>query len=192
MRVLVGCEESGVVRRAFRALGHDAWSCDLLPARDGGEFHIGDDVRMAIKNGCPSSLSWVRNGGRGGDPWDLAIFFPPCTDLAGSGARWLTDHWVHKNGCPGRAGATSHHMSDSNHHGCRWHDGSKKRAAQKEGLALFHACFEAGIPRIACENPVGMLSTLYRKPDQIIQPWMFGHPETKATCLWLKNTRGGK
>ncbi len=180
MRVLVGCEESGVVRRAFRALGHDAWSCDVLPPRDHDVLHhYQDDVREIVR--------WYQQSVV---PFDLAIFFTPCTNLSGSGARWMKDHWVHKNGCPGNY--ARHHLKDSRSGGsnpfhCRWHDGTKKRAARAADLALFRACFESGIPRIAMENPVGMLSSLYRKPDQIIQPWQFGHGETKATCLWLKN-----
>jgi len=114
--------------------------------------------------------------------WDLAIFFTPCTNLSGSGARWMKDHWVHRSPCDGHPA-----IHEAAGHNCRWHDGTKKRAAQAADLALFRACFESGIPRIAMENPVGMLSSLYRKPDQIIQPWQFGHGETKATCFWLKN-----
>src|SRR5574343_1712467 len=137
MRVLVACEESGEVRRAFRALGHDAWSCDLLPARDGSEYHFERDAL---------EIAWL-------DDWDLMIAFPPCTHLCVSGARWFKD----------------------------------KQREQAEALDFVRLLLDAPIPRIALENPIGVISSRIRKPDQIIQPWQFGHGETKATCLWLKN-----
>jgi hypothetical protein len=137
MRVLVACEFSGVVRRAFRAKGHDAWSCDLLPAEDGSEFHIdGDALGVAYSR-----------------EWDLMVCHPPCTHLAVSGARWF------KN----------------------------KRVEQEDALSFVSYLLLAPIPRIALENPISVISTRIRKPDQIIQPWQFGHGEVKATCLWLKN-----
>jgi hypothetical protein len=135
MRVLVACEFSGVVRRAFRARGHDAWSCDLLPAEDGDPHHFEGDVL-----------------GRFGDGWDLMIAHPPCTHLAVSGARWFKD----------------------------------KCQEQIEALAFVQRLLDTPIPRIALENPISVISSCIRKPDQIIQPWQFGHGETKATCLWLK------
>lgn len=161
MRVLIGCESSGRVRDAFRARGHDAWSCDLLPSENKSRFHVQADLLGLLQ-----------------DEWDLAIFHPPCTHLAGSGARWLTDHWVTKKAHP---------------EGRYWHDGSEKRAAQQDALQFVLDLWAAPIPRIALENPVGMLSTLWRKPTQIIEPWQFWHlslygtGEKKATCLWLKN-----
>lgn len=137
MRVLVACEYSGVVREAFRARGHDAWSCDLLPAEDGSPFHHQMDVLPLL-----------------GDGWDLMVAHPPCTDLAVRGARWFPE----------------------------------KRAdgRQQASLDFVRALLAAPIPRIALENPVSIISSAIRKPDQVIQPWMFGHGETKATCLWLK------
>lgn len=135
MRVLVGCEFSGVVRRAFRERGHDAWSCDLLPAEDGSPHHLQCDVRDVLS-----------------DRWTLAIFHPPCTHLAVSGARWFKD----------------------------------KVREQAEALEFVRTLLAAPIERIALENPIGVISSRIRKPDQIIQPWMFGHGEVKATCLWLK------
>jgi len=140
MRVLVACEFSGVVRRAFRALGHDAYSCDLLPAEDGSKHHIQWDVL----DGVMQPLSYK---------WDLMIAHPPCTHLAVSGARWFKD----------------------------------KLEEQAEALEFVRALMAAPIPRIAIENPISIISSRIRKPDQIIQPWQFGHGETKATCLWLKN-----
>jgi hypothetical protein len=136
MKVLIGCEFSGRVRRAFRSLGHDAFSCDLLPSEDGSEFHIQGDVIPLLAQG-----------------WDLAIFHPPCTHLAVSGARWFKD----------------------------------KQKEQAEALTFVRLLMDAPIPKIAIENPISIISSKIRKPDQIIHPWMFGHGETKATCLWLKN-----
>jgi hypothetical protein len=135
MRILIGCEYSGRVRRAFRALGHEAWSCDLLPSEDNSPYHYQCDVRELL-----------------GDNWDMAIFHPPCTHLAVSGARWFKD----------------------------------KLPEQAEALEFVRVLLDAPIPRIALENPVSIISSRIRKPDQVIQPWQFGHGETKATCLWLK------
>jgi site-specific DNA-cytosine methylase len=135
MRALVACEFSGVVRRALRARGMAAWSCDLLPAEDGGE-HIQGDVREVLGMG-----------------WDLMIAHPPCTHLAVSGARWFKE----------------------------------KQAEQAEALAFVRTLLDAPIPYIALENPVSVISSRIRKPDQVIQPWQFGHGEVKATCLWLKH-----
>lgn len=139
MRVLVACEFSGVVRRAFRARGHLAWSCDLLPTEDNATFHIRGDVRQFL--------------GTDGD-WDLMIAHPPCTHLAVSGAR----HFAAK----------------------------QASGVQDEALEFVRELLSAPIPMIALENPVSIISSRIRKPDQIIQPWQFGHGETKATCLWLK------
>jgi hypothetical protein len=136
MRVLVGCESSGAVRSAFRALGHDAWSCDLLPADDGSPFHIQGDVLGVLDDG-----------------WDMMIAHPPCTHLAVSGAAWFAG----------------------------------KRQQQSDALDFVRALMNAPIPRIAIENPVSVISSRIRKPDQIIHPWQFGHMEQKTTCLWLKN-----
>lgn len=140
LNVLVGCESSGTVREAFRKLGHNAWSCDILPADDGSTFHMQWDVLEAIDT--PYT-------------WDLAIFHPPCTHLAVSGAA----HFAQKI----------------------------KDGRQQEGIDFFMELVNAPIERIAVENPVCIMSRLYRKPDQIIQPWMFGHDASKKTCLWLKN-----
>ena len=135
MKVLVACEYSGRVRDAFKARGHDAWSCDLLPTDVEGQ-HIQGSVLDVLDQG-----------------WDLMIAHPPCTHLAVSGARWFKD----------------------------------KRAEQHEALCFVSSLLNAPIERIALENPISVISTKIRKPTQIIQPWQFGHGETKATCLWLKN-----
>lgn len=151
MRVLVACEFSGVVRRAFSAIGHDAWSCDLLPAEDGSNRHIVGDARKILD-----------------EDWDLlAVMHPPCTRLCNSGVRWLS--------VP-PPGKTSEQMQDE----------------LREGAALFSAFWNAPIDRICVENPVmhrhaKVLIANYRPPAQSVQPWQFGHGETKRTCFWLKN-----
>lgn len=137
MKVLVACEFSGVVREAFRARGHNAWSCDLLPADDKSEFHYQCDIFKPLE-----ALHW-----------DLMIGHPPCTHLSVSGARWFKD----------------------------------KVKEQQEAIEFFMFLVNQKIDKIAIENPISIMSSKYRKPDQIIQPWQFGHGETKATCLWLKN-----
>lgn len=146
MRVLIACEFSGVVRRAFRARGHDAWSCDLLPAEDGSEFHYQGDV---------IGLNLLRL------EWDLLIAHPPCTYLANSGVRWLY-------GGKGK-------VRDPE----RWAE--MERAADFFNALWLHDC-----PRVCVENPIQHRHAGLPKPTQIIQPWQFGHPETKATCLWLR------
>ncbi len=147
LKVLVACEYSGAVRRAFRTLGHNAWSMDLLPAEDESEWHIEGDIKdpTSTKGALDPIFSWS---------WDLMIAFPPCTDLCVSGARWFKQK---------RA------------------DGSQQRS-----IDFFMMLVNAPVEHIAIENPIGIMSNLYRKPSQIIQPWQFGHGETKATCLWLK------
>jgi len=137
MKVLIGCEFSGIVREAFKERGHDAWSCDLVPTEIPGN-HIQDDILNHLDKG-----------------WDLAIFHPPCTDIACSGARWFEQ--------------------------------KRKDGRQQAGIDFFMKLTEAPIPKIAIENPIGVMSSIYRTPDQIIQPWMFGEPFQKSTCLWLKN-----
>jgi hypothetical protein len=134
VNVLVACEFSGTVRDAFAALGHDAWSCDLLPTERPGQ-HIQGDVLEHMGHG-----------------WDLMVCHPPCTHLAVSGARHF----------------------------------HRKATEQAEALDFVRALLNAPIPRIALENPISVISSRIRKPDQIVQPWQFGHGEVKATCLWLK------
>lgn len=137
LRVLIGCEFSGTVRDAFSAKGHDAWSCDFLPSETLGQHYQGD-VRDLLA-----------------EPWDLAIFHPPCTYLCSSGL-----HWNKRR--PERAAQT------------------------EEALDFVRLLLTAPIEKIALENPIGCISTKIRKPDQVIQPWQFGHPESKSTCLWLR------
>ena len=143
MRVLVACEYSATVRDAFRARGHDAWSCDLLPTDGDPEWHIVGDALETIEKG-----------------WDLLIAHPPCTFLTNSGVTWL-----HKDPA-------------------RW-------AKLDEAAAFFRVLLNAPVDRIAVENPIMHKYAKERiggiKQSQVIQPWMFGHTEQKATCLWLKN-----
>lgn len=136
MRVLVACEFSGIVRDAFAARGHDAWSCDLLPSERAGQHFIGDALDCAFMAG----------------PWDLLIAHPPCTHLAVSGARWFKE----------------------------------KLVEQFQALQFVRELLAAPCKHIALENPISIISSKVRKPDQIIQPWQFGHGEVKAICLWLK------
>lgn len=137
MNILIACEYSGVVRRAFEKLGqHNVWSCDLLESDDNSDRHIVGDVRPVIEH----------------NSWDMMIAHPPCTHLAVSGARWFKD----------------------------------KAKEQDEALDFVSMLMGCGIPRIAIENPVSIISSRIRKPDQIVQPWWFGDPYTKTTCLWLK------
>lgn len=137
LRIIIGCEFSGTVRDAFRRLGHDAWSCDLLPCETEGP-HIQGDVREVL-----------------GDKWDLGIFHPPCKYLSVSGLHW-------------------------NNRGRGWSE-------TKKALAFVRLLLKADIPHIALENPISLISSKIRKPDQIIQPYEFGHDASKKTCLWLKN-----
>lgn len=136
MKILCACEESQTVCKAFRSRGHEAYSCDIQECSGSyPEWHIQKDVIPLLR-----------------DMWDLVIAFPPCTNLAVSGAR----HFL------------------------------KKRAngSQQKSIDFFME-FTKLKCAWAIENPVGIMSTIYRKPDQIVQPWMFGHPESKSTCLWL-------
>ena len=149
MRVLIACKFSGIVRDAFRARGHSALSCDLLPSERGTADHLQTDLVRGAGGGLFGTIR--RSLGDGWEP-DLIIAFPPCTHLAVSGARWFKE----------------------------------KRGEQEKAMAFFMEMIRAPGRLVAVENPIGIMSTKYRKPDQIIQPWQFGHGETKATCLWLK------
>lgn len=147
--ILVGCEESQAITKAFRELGHEAYSCDLQECSGGfPQYHLKMDVFEALKL----------------KKWDLAIMHPPCTYLTISANTWYKDQPKRKSGVL---------------------VGAERRAAREEAVKFFMALTEIECP-YAIENPVGIMSTRYRKPDQIIQPWQYGHGETKATCLWLK------
>lgn len=138
MRVLVACEESQAVTKELRRLGHEAYSCDVQECSGGyPEWHLQQDVIPLLA-----------------EPWDMIIAFPPCTDLAVSGARHF----------------------------------AKKRAdgRQQRSIEFFMRFANVDCPKVAIENPIGIMSSHYRKPDQIIQPYQFGDHARKSTCLWLK------
>jgi site-specific DNA-cytosine methylase len=138
-KVLIACEESQTVTKEMRALGIEAYSCDIEPCSGGHpEWHIQGDVTPLLEQ-----------------EWDMIIAFPPCTHLAVSGAAWFEQ--------------------------------KRKDGRQQQGIDFFMIFANAKCDKVAIENPVGIMSSMWRKPDQIVQPWMFGHPESKATCLWLKN-----
>jgi hypothetical protein len=138
-RVLIACEESQATTKAFRNLGHEAYSCDLLPCSGGHpEWHIQGDVLKIINNN-----------------WDLIVAHPPCTHLSSSG------QWAFSKGI-------------------------KDIKLKQDSISFFMSIANADCPRIAIENPIGVISTVWRKPDQIIQPWNFGDLASKSTCLWLK------
>ena len=138
MRVLIGCERSGIVREAFRAKGHDAWSCDIEPSDIPGQH---------IQGTILSHELWKRQ-------WDLFIAHPDCTFLTSSGARWMNIPW--------------------------------RQEAQLSALYFVKALWAMPVKKIGLENPIGRLSTLWMPPTQIVEPYMFGDPFKKATCLWLK------
>ena len=154
MRVLVACEESQRVCMAFRERGHEAYSCDIIECSGSHpEWHIQGDVIPLLNGNCEfQTMDGERHtvGGR----WDMIIAFPPCTDLAVSGAAWFAE---------------------------KQHD-----MRQQKSCVFFMYFVLANCDRIAIENPVGIMSTVYKKPTQIIQPWMFGDNYNKTTCLWLK------
>lgn len=138
-KILIGCEESQAVTIEFRKLGFEAYSCDIQDQSGGHpKWHIKDSIFNVINN-----------------DWDLFIAFPPCTNLAVSGAR----HFERK----------------------------KLNGSQDKSIQFFMDIINAPIEKIAVENPIGIMSGIYRKPDQIIQPYYFGDKAQKSTCLWLKN-----
>lgn len=145
MKILVACEESQVVTKEFRKIGHDAYSCDILPC-SGGElkWHLKGDVDKWL-NGLSIEIE---------EQWDMILAFPPCTHLSVSGARWFKE--------------------------------KKKDGRQLRAIDFFMKFANHSCKKIVIENPIGIMSTIWRKPDQIIQPWQFGHGETKSTCFWLK------
>ena len=155
MRVLVACEESQEVCKAFRELGHEAYSCDVQECSGGHpEWHIMGDCLLYINGFC----DFITVGGVWqsiDSQWDLVIAHPPCTDLAVSGARWFPE--------------------------------KQRDFRQQKACVFFMQMMLNSADRVAVENPIGIMSTCYRKPDQIIQPYEYGHPTKKATCLWLKN-----
>lgn len=153
MKILVACEESQAVTKELRKLGHEAYSCDLLPCSGGHpEWHIEDDVLDILDGNC-----WVTtmdNIDHKIPKWDMIVAFPPCTHLSCAGARWF----------------------------------EKKKAdgLQEFAIDFFMRFANCDCEKVAIENPIGIMSRVYRKPDQIIQPYQFGDSFSKTTCLWLK------
>lgn len=159
MKVLVACEESQEVCKAFRELGHEAYSCDIQEPSGGHlEWHILGDALEAIEGGQVTTMDGKPHGI---DRWDLLIAHPPCTYLTVTGNRWFNT--------------------------VRYGEKAVRRLQLREEAAAFFMAFvNADVCKIAVENPVGYMSTHYRKPDCIIQPYEFGHHARKKTCLWLK------
>lgn len=145
LNVLIACEFSGAVRREFRKLGHNAWSCDIESAEDDSPYHYKGDVLEFLS----------------AQPWDLLIAHPPCTYLTLAGNRWFKPEYKDKY--------------------------PTRQQDRDDAVRFFMTLMDADIPHIAVENPIGIMSSVFRKPNQIVQPWMFGDPFQKSTCLWTKN-----
>jgi len=145
LNVLIACEFSGAVRREFRKLGHNAWSCDIESAEDDSPYHYKGDVLQFLS----------------AQPWDLLIAHPPCTYLTLAGNRWFKPEYKEKY--------------------------PTRQKDRDDAVEFFMTLMNADIPHIAVENPIGIMSSVFRKPNQIVQPWMFGDPFQKSTCLWTKN-----
>ena len=161
INVLIACEESQAVCTAFRDLGFIAYSCDIQECSGGHpEWHIQGDVIPLLNGNCKfktmDGISHFING-----EWDLIIAHPPCTYLTVTGNRWFNVE--------------------------RYDEKAIQRAKDREeAIAFFMAIANAKCDRIVIENPVGVMSTVWRTPDQIIQPYMFSDAAEKKTCLWLK------
>ena len=161
MNVLVACEESQRVCLAFLERGHNAYSCDILPCSGGRpDRHIQGDVLPIINGNCEFETADGQKHRIDGK-WDLLIAHPPCTYLTVSGNRWFN---VEKYG----------------------EKAIKRLQDRQKAYEFFMTFVNADCDRIAIENPIGYISSHYRKPDQTIQPYQFGHHARKATCLWLK------
>ena len=168
MNVLVACEESQRVCTAFREKGHNAFSCDILPCSGGHpEWHIQGDVLKVLN---PQLLQV----GNSQYKYGIEFYTNNGQDFHTILGKW--DLIIAFPPCT--------HLAVS---GARYFEQKRKDGRQQQGIDFFMKFTKADCERIAIENPIGIMSTHYRKPDQIIQPWMFGHGETKATCLWLKN-----
>lgn len=171
LNIIVACEESQAVCKAFRELGQIAYSCDILPCSGGHpEWHFSHDIATVLNK---SDLT-LQNGdvAQIDGEWDIMIAHPPCTYLAVSGAKWY------------------YHPEDKELpiEERRPHPSFPNRAKDREdGVKFFMSLANASVKRIAVENPVGIMSSRWKKPDQKIQPYMFGDPFSKGTCLWLKN-----
>jgi hypothetical protein len=158
-RVFVACEESATVRDAFTRRGHDAISCDLLPTRNPEGWHLQGDIRELLER-----------------EWDIVIGFPPCTYLTASA------EWAYKDPDFIRYPGTGYHMKLKP----GTLTGHARRIARQEAMDLVKRIWNS-CGKVCIENPIGYLSNAWRKPTQIVQPWQFGHPESKTTGLFLKN-----
>ena len=171
LNVLVACEESQRVCTEFRRLGHNAFSCDILKCSGGHpEWHFNQDVLEVIKNngGMLEIGKELYIDGK----WDLMVAHPPCTYLAVSGARW----YYHPE---------DKHLPVEQR---RPHPRFPNRVQDREDAATFFMSLaNADVEHIAIENPVGIMNSRFRKPDQVVQPYFFGDAASKSTCLWLKN-----
>lgn len=161
MKVLVSCEESQAVTIELRKLGHEAYSCDLIACSGGHpEWHIKQSVSPLLNGNCSfETMDGQKHEVHG--KWDMILAFPPCTYLTVTGNRWFD---VVKYGYKAQS---------------RWND-------RCIAISFFLSIAYADCDKIAIENPIGCMSTYYRKPNQVIHPYMFGDPARKATCLWLK------
>lgn len=146
MKILVACEESQAVTKEFRAKGHEAYSCDILPCSGGHpEWHLQQDVTELLKQ-----------------DWDMIIAFPPCTYLSSAQSVWYNvDRYGQK--------------------------ALDRKEEQSKAIEFFMLFANSKCEKVAIENPVGIISSRWRKPDQIIQPWQYGNEAQKTTCIWLKN-----
>ena len=159
MKVLVACEESQTVCKAFREKGHEAYSCDIIDCSGGHpEWHIKQDV-LPLLNGNCEFKTVDRQAHTIKGKWDLIIAHPPCTFMSKAGARWMF--------MGGKLNIERY----------------KKAMVAKE---FFMEIWNADCEKIVIENPIGIMSSEWKKPNQIIQPYQFGHPQRKSTCLWLK------
>jgi hypothetical protein len=171
LNILVACEESQAVTKQFRLLGHNAYSCDLLPCSGNHpEWHFNMDVFKVIKNngGILQNGNKVKINGN----WDLMVAHPPCTYLAVSGARWF----YNPNDSHLPMNERTPHPKYPN-----------RKKDQEDAIEFFIKLMNVPIKHIAIENPIGVMSSVYEKPSQIVHPYMFGDEASKTTCLWLKN-----
>ena len=161
MRILIACEESQRVCIEFRKRGHEAFSCDIIePSGGHPEWHIKGDV-LPLRNGRCSFTTMDGTQHTQDNSWDMIIAHPPCTYLTVTGNRWFNVD--------------------------RYGDEAKKRLMKRDLAEIFFMLIaKADCNKIAIENPIGVMSTVWRKPDQIVQPYFFGDPFEKKTCLWLK------
>lgn len=152
MKILVACEKSQEIAKAFRKLGHDAFSCDLEPCSGGHpEWHIQDDAMNVLRHDIISPFT---------TEWNMVIAHPPCDFLT------VSNTYINR--------------------GCSKYTADEAKELRKKAIVFFEFFTYLKNEFVCIENPIGIMSTLYRRPDQIIQPWEYGHPESKATCLWLK------